>query len=91
MKNIDETLKKIVQRHLAPATIVDLISEVDEDHYGDPILNITIVFEAKNDLLDPEKHLSLGRQIREPLSKFQSDIYPVFYFMTPEEVDLASS
>ena len=91
MKNIDETLKKIVQRHLEPARIINLKSKVDEDHYGDPILNISIVFKAKNDLLDPEKCLSLARQIREPLSEFQSDIYPVFYFMTPEEVDLASS
>lgn len=42
MQDIDETLKKIVQKQLSPATIVDLISEEDED--GDPILRIREVY-----------------------------------------------
>ncbi|MDE2759407.1 MAG: hypothetical protein OXH90_03790 [Paracoccaceae bacterium] len=90
-ENFDEELKRIVQTLLKPARIVDLKSEEAEDDYGDPILNIRIVFEADKNRLDPEKVLSLARHLRQPLSEFWSDIDPVFSYMTTEEAASATT
>ena len=91
MKDIDKILKPYVEKQLAPATIVDLYSEEAEDVDSDPILEINVVYEAKNNLLDPEKVLGLARSLRQPLGEMDSDPYPVFTFMIPEEVDIATA
>ncbi|MCY4249303.1 MAG: hypothetical protein OXC82_02550 [Rhodobacteraceae bacterium] len=90
-ENIDEELKRIIQKLLKPARIVDLKSEEAKDDYGDPILNIRIVFEADKNWLDPEKVLSLARHLRQPLSELRSDIDPVFSYMTTEEAAIAAT
>ncbi|MCY4101124.1 MAG: hypothetical protein OXF46_09415 [Rhodobacteraceae bacterium] len=84
-KKIDEKLKKIVENELKPATIVRLKSEKAEDHDGDPIMRIRVVYEAKNNRLDPNKTLKLSRILCEKLSNIFAERYPVFYFLTKEE------
>lgn len=91
MQNIDEILKKRIQEQLAPAQIIDVISEEAEGYDGDPILNITVVFKAENDRLDPEKVLGLISHLRPTLRKLKLDRFPIPYFMTPEEVEYATS
>ena len=92
--NIDEIVKQVVQKQLAPAKIVDLTVEKDEDADGDPILRIEVVFEAEGDRLDPEKVLGLGRHLHERLHQpsrttqalhSSADRFPIFSFMTSEE------
>ena len=85
MKDIDKILKPYVEKQLAPATIVDLCSEEAEDVDGDPILEIDVVYEAKNNLLDPEKVLGLARSLRKPLSELDTNRFPVFTFISNEE------
>ncbi len=92
MQDIDETLKRIVQQQLKPAKVVGLESERAKDHDGDPILYIRVVYEAKDDRLDPKKVLGLTRCLRQPLREIDSELYPVFTFLTEEEVkDLESA
>ncbi|MCY4185600.1 MAG: hypothetical protein OXC82_03670 [Rhodobacteraceae bacterium] len=54
-------MKKIVQEQLEPATIVHLQLEKAEDHGGDPIMRIRMVYEAENNRLDNNKTLGLSR------------------------------
>ena len=91
MQEFDEILKIRIQEQLAPAKIVEVNSEEAEDHDGDPILNIKIVFTAENDWLDPEKVLGLALHLRPMLHKLCADCYPVFSYMTPEEIEFAAA
>ncbi|MCY4260577.1 MAG: hypothetical protein OXC91_09985 [Rhodobacteraceae bacterium] len=79
--------KKIVQRQLSPARIVDLRSKKSEDAYGDAVLYIRVVYESEQDHLDPRKVLGLSRHVRQPLRKSFEDIYPIFSLITPDEVE----
>ena len=81
----DEIVKPVLEAQLAPARIVNLFVTEDEDADGDPILNITVVFEAENDRLDPNRVLGLIRHLREPLNESGSDRFPILSFMTSEE------
>ena len=91
MQNIDQILKERIQEKLAPAEIVEVFSEEAEDHDGDPILNIRVVFKAKNDRLDPEKVVGLVQHLQPTLRKLQMDRFPIPSFMTPEEVEFATA
>ncbi len=92
MQNIDKILKVRIQEQLAPAKIVEVISEEAEDHDGDPILRIEVIFQAENNYLDPKKILGLPRCLHQPLHKeYNSQRYPVFSFMTPEEAEFATA
>ncbi len=51
----------------------------------------SVVFEAENDQLDPEKVVGLARHLRPTLSKLSTDCYPVFSYMTPEEIEFATA
>ena len=91
MQNIDEILKEQIQEKLAPAQIIEVSSEEAEDHKGDPIIRIRVVFKAENDRLDPEKVVELARHLRPTLGKLNTDCYPVFSYTTPEEIELATA
>lgn len=90
-ENIDEILKKVAQKQLAPARIIDLESERAKDHDGDPILRIRVVYEAKDDRLEPKKVLGLFRCLRQPLREIDADLFPIFTFMSEEEVKTLES
>ncbi len=91
MQNLDKILKGRIQEQLAPAQIIEVPSEKAEDHGGYPILRIRVVFEAENDWLDPEKVVGLARHLRPTLSKLSTGCYPVFSYMTPEEIEFATA
>ena len=90
-KNIDKTLKKFVQKELAPAEIVDLRTEETEDADGEPLLRIWVVYKAKNNLLDPEKTVRLSRSLRQSFAELCASRFPLFSFIIPEEADFATN
>ncbi len=75
----------VISQQLAPARVERVSVENDEDHDGDPILRITVVFSVEGGRLDSKKVLGLARHLREPLKRFREEAFPVFTFMTPEE------
>ncbi|MDE0079516.1 MAG: hypothetical protein OXO50_18495 [Caldilineaceae bacterium] len=91
MTKIDNVVKQVVQQQLAPARIIGLTVEESEDADGDPILRIKVIFEAKEDRLDPERVLGLIRHLRKSLNELGSNRFPVFSFMTSEEAEDATA
>ena len=92
MQNIDAILKERIQEQLAPAQIIEVTSEETEDHDGDPILSIEIIFKAENNHIDPKKILGLPRCLHQPIRReYKGKHYPVFSFMTPEEAEFATA
>ena len=86
-----EVVRDVVEKQLAPATVLDVNIEEDFDHMGDPILRITVTFEVEGDKLIPEKVISLARHLREPLERIKEDRFPVFTFLKPGEMDGAAA
>ena len=87
----NDLLKNIVADELKPAKIIRLKSEKAEDHDGDPIMRIRVVYDSDDNRLDPNKTLGLSRVLCNRYRKIFSNRYPVFYFLTKEEDALASS
>jgi len=88
-ENIDEELKWVVQKELAPATIDDLSSEEDAEGY--PILHIQADYKVKDTRLDPEKNLGLTHYLRQTLTEAFVGKYPIFYFLTKEEAEAVTA
>lgn len=86
MDDLITVIRKIVEDELAPAKITNLFVEPDEDHDGDPILRIKIVFEVEEGHeLDSRKVIGLARHLREPLENLGEARFPVFNFETTGE------
>lgn len=90
-KDVREVIKKVVEKQLAPARIVDVSVEEGFDHDGDRILRVVVVFEAEDDRLDPKKVLGLVRHLRKPFQELDEDRFPLFSFMIPSEVNGAAA
>lgn len=86
-----DIIERVVQDELKPAQILDVRVSEDVDHEGDPILRVEIVFEVEGNRLDPARVVGLGRHLREPLQKLQEDRFPLFTFMTRDEIDGAAA
>ncbi len=89
--NIDQRLKELVQRELAPAIIVDVRTEEIEGVDDEPLLRIWVVYTNKDKLLDPEKTIRLSRPFRQSFAKLCASRFPLFSFIIPEEADFAAS
>ena len=91
MTEIEQHVMSVVRRQLRPARIVDLNVVEAEDADGDPILRVEVVFSIEGDRLDPEKVLGLTRHLREPLKELNEERFPVFSFITEDEVSGATA
>lgn len=84
-EDLKDVIRKTVEAELAPARILDVRLHEDVDHDGDPIPRISVVFEAKDDRLNPRSMVGLARHLREPLERLQVDAFPVFRFLTARD------
>lgn len=92
-KSRDEALKKILQAELGTeAKIIDLYSVEKDDHYGDPILRIWVLYEAEKNKLDPYKITRAIDPMRDYIKKISNglDRFPIMSFRIPEEVGLGT-
>jgi len=92
-ENINDILKEMVQDYLAPAKIIELHSEEQEDFFGDPIMRIWVVYESENNRLDPDKVSNVINPLRNRINKTTNglDRFPIISFMTSKEAGLATN
>ena len=93
LKSRNEDLKRILQDEFGSETrIVKLHSEEAEDHDGDPILRIWVVYEAVDNRLDPNKVAAVVGPLRAHIKQITNglDRFPILSFRIPEEVGLAA-
>ncbi|CAM4371866.1 hypothetical protein [Palleronia rufa] len=84
-EDLRTVIRRTVEAELAPARILDVHVQEDVDHDGDPILRISVVFEAKDDRLDPRGMVGLARHLRDPLERLRVEAFPVFRFLTARD------
>ncbi len=85
MATIDEAVKRVVHRQLAPTRVIGPTTEVAEDTDGDPMLRIDVAIEAAMNRLDPGEVAGLIRHVCKPLTESGTDHFPEFHFMAAEE------
>lgn len=78
---VSETLK----RRLRGVTILATEIADELDHDGDPILRVTVTFEADEDQLNAQRLKGLTRHLRSALEGVQEDRFPVVNFQTVKE------
>jgi len=82
MGAIDDIVASVVKERLNGVTIESIEVERDVDSDGDPILRITVVFDAEGAELDPEKLVTIPRHLRSKLKKPDVDRFPMFSFIS---------
>ena len=88
MQDVNEIFKELIQKLLYPAKILEVTSEENEDHDGDPVVDFHIIFEAENDYIDTEKIVSLPRLLGPTFQEIYKDkLYATYSYMTPEEAE----
>ncbi|WP_143004454.1 hypothetical protein [Meinhardsimonia xiamenensis] len=89
MSDIDllETVKPVVEAELAPVKVSRVSISEDVDDEGDRIFRIVVVLESDRRKLDPKKVVGLARHLREPLARIHRTGFPVFSFVTQDELD----
>ena len=88
MQDVNQIFKELIQKQLYPAKILEVTAEENEDHDGDPVIDFRIIFEAENDLIDPDKGVALPRILHPTIREiYKGKHYASFSYMTPEEVE----
>ncbi len=82
-----DKIEEYIKVHLAPAEIDKVIFEEAEDHDGDPILNITVVYKSEP---DPDKFVGLALPLRRTLHDMQVERFPIPSYKTIKEAELAA-
>lgn len=75
-------VERTIRDRFSDVTIesVRIVEDVDSD--GDPILVITVVYEAKGGKLDPHKTAGLVRHLRPQLIESNQRSFPILRFMS---------
>ena len=85
MLDIDITrdvIAQVVRDQLTSATILSVSVREARDHDDDPILRVTIVFDAPKNRLDPNQAVGLIGLIRQALARNGDHRFPVPTFLT---------
>lgn len=80
-----DALQPVLVDRLAPAQILGVDVREDTDQDGDPVLRVTVTFQAEHDRLDPTRVVSLIRHLRNTLAALGEDRFPLVRFQTAAE------
>ena len=62
-----------------------------QDHYGDPILRIVIVYKKVGAEVDPSPTFSLARYVKEAIRPLGEERFPHFQHRFPEDQDFKAA
>lgn len=78
---IHSEIDEIISRHFPKGAIKRVRVKKGEDHEGDPIYRVTVVYGTARQL-DPRLTTSLTRVVRKRLSELGDEIFPVIGFVS---------
>ena len=84
----DRTFKateSVLMRQFARLDLVSLDVKGGFDHDGDPILHVTVIYDAENTELEASSLSGLVRHLRRALAEHGEDRFPVVSFIDAEE------
>ena len=86
-EEIRQTIRRVIEKRLAPTQIVDVETEDDVDHDGDDIVRVRIIYAANSGRPKARDVIGLTGLVRKPLLDSRIDRFPILTFMTSEEWD----
>lgn len=81
-EDVAAIVEAVVRERLAEAQVQRVTVQEDEDHEGDRILRVMVVFDDSKGKLDPQRTLSLARHVRSRLDVVNAFLPPVFRFVS---------
>ncbi|MFQ6550711.1 hypothetical protein AAD018_000025 [Aestuariibius insulae] len=85
-KSIDDVVRSLVSERFDGITIVDVNIEEDVDFDGNPILRVSVVYDAKDDTSAGRSFAGLLRNLRPALHGRGEERFPVMSFVDSSEV-----
>ena len=83
LKSLEDIVGDVLRERFDDVDIDEIQVRRDEDHDGDPILKITVVYNTKNKKgLDATKTSGIVRVTRPRLSEINESAFPVFSFIS---------
>jgi len=86
-ESIEDVVKDVVSTNFDDVVIDSIDVEADRDSDGDPILRITVVFDADINTVDGTALAGLIRHLRPRLREQNEEAFPIFRFMTKKDSD----
>jgi hypothetical protein len=83
IRTLEDIVEDVLRERFDDVDIDDIQVRRDEDHDGDPILRITVVYNTKNKKgLDARKTSSIVRVMRPHLDQVNENAFPVVSFVS---------
>lgn len=86
-KTLSEVVERVVKERFSDAVINSVEIKMDVDSDGDPVLLVTVVFDANNELLNKNRMVGLVRHLRSELGNVNFDGFPLVSFISRKEAE----
>ena len=80
-----EIVEEVIRSRMAGSEIVEIRSAEGEDHEGDPVLRVMVVFDPAKGALNSQRMTGLARHLRSRLGPDGAAPYPVFQFVSKSD------
>jgi hypothetical protein len=84
-RRAQEIVEDVIRSRMAGSEIVQIHITEGEDHDGDPVLRVMVVFDPAKGRLDPRRMAGLARHLRSRLGPDGVAPYPVFQFVSKSD------
>ncbi len=85
LEEVTGIIEEFAKRELDRVQTVAVDVKEANDHDGDPILRVTVVYEGDYKRLDPSKLLGFVRHLRPALSERGEERFPVMSYISRED------
>jgi len=86
---LKQAIETVVRSRFPSIDIRHVLVEEGEDHDGDPVLFVKIVFDAPLEHLDPARLSGITRHIRSRLAELNEDRFPHSRFISLSDYEAA--
>lgn len=91
MENVEKAIEEIVRDRFSNIKIISVDVEEGEDHDGDPVLLVRVVFDAEIDDFDASRLSGITRHLRTKLFDMDESRFPLTRFVSRKDVEGAAA
>ncbi len=84
--DVQGTIERIVKQQLAPARILFVRVEEDDDTYGEPVLHVSAIYDKDVGRPEASKLLGLVRHLRPKLAEHEEERFPLMSVVASDEM-----
>lgn len=84
---VRDAIMDVLGKEFHPVKFVEVVVAETLDHDGDPVLDVTAIYEANDTVLDGSKLSAIVRHLRPVLSDSGEERFPMMSFVTRSDYD----